>query len=208
MSINQLDLKEKHMEKPAQTLHPVHDLIRRRWSPRAFSSQSVPSDVLWSLLEAARWAPSCYGEEPWRYIVATKENPEEFQKMLSGLVENNQTWSKGAPVLMIGITKKTYTRTGKPNEHCRHDLGQASAQLTLEAVSRGLFVHQMGGILPEKIRETYAVPEDFDILTAVAIGYPGDAEALPPGLQKAEKGSRARRDPKDLFFKKHWGEPL
>jgi nitroreductase len=194
------------MEKPASTLFPVHDVIRRRWSPRAFASKPVAPEILGALLEAARWAPSSFGEEPWRYLIATQDTPEDFKRMLACLAEKNQEWARGAPVLMIGCAKLTFTRNGKVNRHAYHDLGQATAQLTLEAVSRGLFVHQMAGILPDKIRETYKIPGDFDPVTGIAIGYPGEPEQLPEAFREAERAPRKRRASRELFFEKSWGE--
>lgn len=195
------------MEKPATTTYPVHEIIRRRWSPRAFDKRAVPADVLRSVLEAARWAASCFGEEPWRYIIALRDNAEEFQTLLSCLVEKNQQWAQGAPVLMIGCTKKTFTRGGRPNRHAVHDLGLASAQLTLEATARGLFVHQMAGIQPDRVREIYGVPEDFEIVTGLALGYGGTAESLPESFRASEVEPRRRRPHKELFFSKLWDEP-
>src|SRR6185437_5594635 len=151
---------EDLMEKPADTQYPVHDLIRKRWSPRAFADKPVPAEALRSVLEAARWSASSFNEQPWRYIVATRESPQAFQQMLGCLMEKNQRWAKGAPVLMLSFFKKTFSANGRPNRVAPHDVGAASAQLTFEATARGLAVHQMGGIELDKIRSTYHVPDD------------------------------------------------
>ncbi len=133
------------MEKPAATEFPVHDLIRNRWSPRAFSDKPVPLDVLRSLFEAARWAASSSNEQPWAFLVATKDDPENSAKMLSVLVEFNAGWAKHAPVLALAVAELAFHHNGNPNRNAFYDVGAASAQLTLEANSRGLFVHQMAG---------------------------------------------------------------
>src|SRR5215467_11266332 len=129
--------------KQASPDHPIHELIAKRWSPYAFSDRTVSDDDLKSLFEAARWAASSYNEQPWRYIVATKANAAEFERLLSCLLEGNQAWARAAPVLALGCTSLRFALNGKPNAAAAHDLGLASASLTFEATSRGLFVHQM-----------------------------------------------------------------
>src|SRR5437763_3225156 len=167
----------------AATDHPVHDLIAARWSPYAFAERPVAKADLLSLFEAARWAPSSYNEQPWSYLVATRDEPEEFGRLLSCLVEGNQVWAKAAPVLALGCTSLHFVRTGKPNAAAVHDLGLASASLLLEATARGLVVHQMIGIQPDRARELYQIPEGVQPLTGLAIGYPGAPAALPVDLR-------------------------
>jgi len=192
--------------KDAHPDHPIHELLAKRWSPYAFSDRPVARETLQSLFEAARWAASSYNEQPWRYIVATKETPEEFERLLSCLVEANQEWAKSAPVLAIGCASLKFARNGKPNAAAIHDLGQASASLTLEATSRGLFVHQMIGILPDRVRELYGVPEDVQPLTGVAIGHLGDSHALSEKLKTRDLASRQRRPLSEFVFSGRWGE--
>src|SRR5438270_3416151 len=146
------------MHKAAVTDHPVHELIRNRWSPRAFSDKPVEPAVLASLFEAARWAASSYNEQPWTYFVATREQPADFERLLSCLIEANQAWAKAAPVLALGVVRLTFARNGKENAVAVHDLGLASGNLSTEATARGLSVHQMAGILPDKAREVYQIP--------------------------------------------------
>src|SRR5262245_29146922 len=124
----------------ATTDHPVHELIAARWSPYAFSDRPVARADLLSLFEAARWAASSYNEQPWSYLVATREDPEEFARALSCLVEGNQAWAKAAPVLALACTSLKFARDGRPNAAAIHDLGLASANLVLEATARGLAV--------------------------------------------------------------------
>jgi nitroreductase len=185
--------------------HPVHALITKRWSPYSFDSRSIPDEDLCSLFEAARWAPSSYNEQPWNYIVAKKENPEEFQRLLSCLVDGNQVWAKAAPVLALGIAKLRFARDDQPNRAAIHDLGLAAGNLVVEATARGLSVHQMIGILPDKAREIYAIPEGYEPLTGIAVGYAGDPKALPEGLRDRDLARRPRKPLKEFVFSQTWG---
>ena len=191
--------------KQATPDHPVHELIVRRWSPYAFTERPVSDDDLHSLFEAARWAASSYNEQPWSYIVATKANPAEFERLLSCLVEGNQPWAKAAPVLAIGCTNLNFTRNNKPNAAAVHDLGLASATLTLEATARGLSVHQMIGILPERARELYRTPEGVQPLTGLAIGYAGDPSILPDAYRQRDLAPRQRKPLAEFVFGGQWG---
>src|SRR5215207_8555115 len=112
--------------KQATPDHPIHELLAKRWSPYAFADRPVSDADLRSLFEAARWSASSYNEQPWRYIVATRANPDEFDRLLSCLVEPNQVWAKAAPVLALGCTSLNFERNGKPNAAAVHDLGIAS----------------------------------------------------------------------------------
>jgi nitroreductase len=186
--------------KAAKTDHPVLELVTKRWSPYAFSNKSVSEADLRSLFEAARWAASSYNEQPWRYIVATKANPKEFERLLSCLVEGNQAWAKDVPVLALGCIVEKFAHNGKPNAAAQHDLGLASATLTMEATSRGLVVHQMIGIQPDKAREVYAIPADVRPLTALAIGYLGDVTAIDEKLRERDTTPRSRKTQAEFVF--------
>jgi nitroreductase len=194
------------MEKPADVQYPIHDLLRRRWSPRAFADRPVAPEVLRSLLEAARWAPSSSNAQPWYFIVATHDSREEFDLLLSCLVEGNAAWAKDVPVLMISVAKLTFDN-GKPNRHAYYDLGQAAADLTIEATARGLFVHQMAGIHVDKARAALEIPEGFDPVAAIALGYPGDPENLPEPHRQRELAQRSRKPVDSFVFNGHWGHP-
>jgi nitroreductase len=191
--------------KKATTDHPIHPHVSERWSPYAFAEKSVSPGDLQSLFEAARWAPSSYNEQPWRYIVATKENSAEFERLLSCLVEGNQAWAKAAPVLAIGCTSLNFSKNGKPNAAAEHDLGLASATLTFEATTRGLVVHQMIGILPDKARELYGIPDDVRPLTGLAIGYAAGPETLPESLKGRDLAPRTRNPISSFVFSGSWG---
>ncbi len=192
------------MEKPADTNLPIHELLRKRWSPRAFSSRPVSAETLQILLEAARWAPSSYNEQPWAYMVATQDNPEEFQRLLGTLVEGNRAWAQHAPVLMLSVAKANFDRTGQANRHAFHDTGLASMSLVLQATALGLGVHQMAGFSVEKARELFSIPQDWEPVAAIAIGYPVEAEAVHESLRAREFAPRSRKSLKDFVFSGKW----
>jgi len=194
------------MTKQASPDYPVHDLIAKRWSPYCFDNRLVSKSDLCSLLEAARWAASSYNEQPWNYIVGTKENSDEFQELLSCLVEPNQTWAKNAPVLALAVTNLQFSHNDKPNAAAIHDLGLAAGNLLIEATARGLSVHQMIGILPDKARETYGIPEGSQAITALAIGYAGDPKSLPDNLKERDLSPRTRKPLKEFVFSGKWGQ--
>ena len=194
-------------EKRASTDYPISELIAERWSPYAFDSRLVPDADLRSLFEAARWAPSSYKEQPWSYIVATRDNSEQFQRLLSCLVDANQVWAKAAPVLALGVVSLKFARNAKDNRAAVHDLGLASGNLVLEATARGLFVHQMIGILPDRAREIYGIPEGYEAWTGLAIGYRGDPTSLPDPLRERERTPRQRKSLQEFVFNGKWGNP-
>lgn len=192
-------------QKQASPDHPIHELIARRWSPYAFADRPVSDDDLRSLFEAARWAASSYNEQPWTYILATKGEPDEFDRLLSCLVEGNQGWAADAPVLALGCTSLRFFRNGKPNAAAVHDLGLASATLTLEATARGLVVHQMIGILPDKARELYLIPEGVQPVTGLAIGYAADPSKLSEKYRERDLAPRSRKPLNEFVFDGEWG---
>jgi len=195
----------KTMQKPAVTDAPIHALIKDRWSPRAFSEQPVQPEILRSLFEAARWAPSSNNEQPWAYLVATKEDAQNFANMLGVLVEFNAGWAKGAPVLALSVAHLKTNRDSKPNRVALHDVGSATAQLTFEANTRGLLVHQMAGFDAGKARQTFAIPADWEPVAAMAIGYPGNPESLPDKLRERELAPRTRKSVGEFVMTGSWG---
>ena len=186
--------------KLATTDHPVHELIASRFSPYAFADRVVSREDLRSIFEAARWAASSYNEQPWSYIVATKDDATEYERLLSCLVEANQEWAKAAPVLALGVVRTRFTRNDKPNAAALHDLGAASAQLTFEATARGLSVHQMIGIVPERARELYGIPDHSEALTGLAIGFASEAGDAPDSYGQRDEAPRARKSLEELVF--------
>jgi nitroreductase len=193
------------MRKETPTDHPVHDLIAARWSPRAFAPETVPAESLRSILEAARWAASCFNEQPWSFIVARREDESEFEKMLDCLMEGNRGWAKNAGALILAVARSSFSRNDKPNRHAWHDVGQAAANLSLQATALGLVVHQMAGISPDKAREVYAIPEGYEVVTAIAVGKAGDPGSLPDPLREMENAPRQRRPQAEFVFGGSWG---
>jgi len=193
------------MSKQAGTDHPIHELIASRWSPYGFSNRTVSKENLLSLFEAARWAPSSYNEQPWSYIVATKDEPEEYEKLLSCLVEGNQSWANAAPVLALGVVSLKFSRNNTPNAAAIHDLGLAAGNLLFEASARGLYVHQMIGILPEKAREIYEIPEGVEAKTGLAIGYAADPSTLSDPFKERDQTPRQRKPLQAFVFSSKWG---
>lgn len=194
------------MGKDVRLDHPVHEIIAGRWSPCGFAAREVAEEELRSLFEAARWSASSFNEQPWRYLIATKRRPDEFARMLGCLVEANQAWAGNASALALGLAKTTFAHNGKPNRVALHDLGAASASLSLEASARGIAVHQMAGIDPEKARKTFAVPEDFEVVTGLAFGYPADPAELDETLRSRDSAERKRRPQSEFVFAAEFGK--
>ncbi len=195
------------LNKPAQTSTPVHELIRERWSPRAFNGKAVSATDLTAVLEAARWAASSNNGQPWRFIVATNDDTAAHAAAVAGFATRNQRWAKAAPVLIFACARKTFEANGNPNAHSWYDTGAAVAMLTIEAQSRGLRIHQAAGIERDTIRATYGVPEEFDIVVGFALGHQGDPDSLPEDLPGREKEPRARKPLADIVFSGKFGTP-
>lgn len=192
-------------KKKALTDYPIHELLAERWSPYAFQNRPVSESDLRSLFEAARWSASSYNEQPWSYLVATQENLNHFRQILSCLLEGNQLWAKDAPVLALGIANLKFTLNHQDNRAATHDLGAATGNLVLEATARGIFVHQMIGILPEKARDLFDIPDGFEAWTGMAIGYQGDPMALPDALKERDLMPRQRKPLDQFVFSGKWG---
>ena len=194
-------------QKLPQTETPLHTLIRHRWSPVGFDRRrGIDRGTLLSILEAARWAASSSNLQPWRFIVAPKENQAEFQKVFSVLREGNQSWAQHAAVLMIAVAHK-YREPDVINRHAGHDLGQAIAQMVLQALDHGIYAHQMGGFFPDKARALYRIPDEFEPYTAIALGYRSpDLEYLSDGHRQRESSGRLRQSLSEMIFSGAWEE--
>lgn len=193
--------------KQAATDHPILPVLAERWSPYSFEDRPVSVADLCSIFEAARWAASSYNEQPWNFLVATRENSAEFERVLSCLVETNQAWAKTASVLVLGVVSLQFAKNKKDNRAAVHDLGLAAGNLVTEATSRGLSVHQMIGILPDKAREVYRIPEHYEAWTAMAIGYKADPATLPEALKERDLKPRQRKILPEFVFAGQWGQP-
>ena len=196
------DTVTQHME----IEHPVLDVIRSRWSPAVYSPQPVETEKLLSILEAARWAPSSFNAQPWSFLVARKEEPEEFARMLSCLVPANVVWAQHVPVLMISVAKLQFDN-GSANRHAFHDTGIATGFLMLQAAALGILAHGMAGFDAAKAREQYAIPESHEAVAALGLGYPGDEQGAPEELRKRNQ-RRPRRTLEQFVFAGRWGQPL
>jgi nitroreductase len=185
---------------------PVHDLIKERRSPLAYSERSVGREELRSLLEAARWAASSYNQQPWHFIVATKEDLREYERLLGCIVPANALWAASAPVLMLSVAKLTYDSNGAPNRHALYDVGQATANLAIQATALGLALHQMGGFDMERARKEFSIPEGYEPVAAIAVGYPGDPASLPESLRARASAPRTRRELGEFVFTGRWGK--
>lgn len=194
------------MEKPAETQYPIHDLLKRRWSPRAFAERPVEPDKLRSLFEAARWAPSSNNEQPWRFMMAVKENRAEWDRLFYCLVEGNQKWAHRVPVLMLSVAKLTFDDESV-NRHALHDTGMAVENLVLQATALGLAGHQMAGFHRDKARKECEIPDGYDPVAMIALGYPADAGVLEDRLRQRELSPRQRQPIVEFVFTSIWKTP-
>lgn len=195
------------MEKPAETQYPIHDVLRRRWSPRAYSERMVEMETLKSLFEAARWAPSSNNEQPWHFIVGTKADLSGYERLFACLREGNKKWVFRAPVLMLSVARLNFEEEGTPNRHALHDTGMAALSLCLQATSMGLIVHQMAGFDIEMARVELKIPAGYEPVAMIAVGYPGDPAALPDYLRERELKPRERKPVTEFVSDGVWDGP-
>ncbi len=163
----------------------INPIFVNRWSPRSMSGEEISHDDLMGLFEAARWAPSSYNNQPWRFIYA-KRNTENWDRIYSLMVEGNKIWAKNASVLVVVVSRRDFEYNEKPARTYQFDAGSAWENLALEATSRGLATHAMQGFDYDKAKVDLEVPENFDVMTMIAIGKRGQKESLPSNLQKNE----------------------
>jgi nitroreductase len=190
------------MEKPALIDAPIHDLIKRRWSPTVFADQPVPPDSLRRCFEAARWAASCFNEQPWSFVTVSRHDDlASFHALLACLTPGNQAWVKAAPLLGFSLARTHFKKTGKPNLYARHDVGMAMANFCLQATDLGLFVHQMAGFDIEAATATLALPETHEVVAAFAMGFGVKVEEIPAELKEKELRARERRPQEEFVFK-------
>ena len=195
------------MEKPAPVDHPIEDVLRRRWSPRALAPKVVERERLLQLFEAARWAPSSNNEQPWRYVIATADEPELLDAARSVLSPGN-AWATKVPILVCVIARTTWIKDNTPNRHGIYDTGQATGHLLVEATALGLFCHQMAGFDVEKARTVFQVPDGHEPVAMMAIGYYGDPSTLEERRRQQEFAPRTRRPISEFVFSGRFGVPF
>lgn len=187
------------MKKTASTQYSVIDAIANRWSPRSFSDQQLSDEDLGSLFEAARWAASSMNEQPWRFIYAFK-GEEAHDKIVDTLMEGNKPWAKNAPVLVLSLIHKFTEKNGKENGAAKHDLGLAVGNLSIQATSMGIGLHQMGGFSPIRAKELFDINEQYDVISAIAIGYFGKADDLEEPFKSREVAMRNRKSLEEIVY--------
>ena len=197
-------------ERKAVTSVPIHDLLASRWSPRAYAAgKKVSREQFAALLEAGRWAPSCNGDEPWRYLVWDKSRDAQgWQKAFDCLSEANQKWVKNVPLLLLSCAGSIFGHNGKPNRWTQHDTGMASLSIALQAVALGLIAHQMGGFDAEKARAAFGIPAGYTPMAMIAIGYQAEPDVLDEETKAKELRPRARKPLGEHYFEGAWGKPV
>lgn len=198
------------ISKAIDTAVPVLPLFAKRYSGVSYDpDRNVSPEQLLALAEAARWAPSCHGDQPWRYLICDKAtNPESWDAAWACLLEKNQAWSKAAPVLIVTCCDTLLSKTGQPNVFGAYDTGAASVSLCLQAAALGLMTHQMAGFVAEKARELFSIPERFTPLAMMAVGYQLPEAKLPDAFKARELAARARNPLDQHFFAGVWGRGL
>lgn len=199
------------IRKPAKTFEPIHDLIADRWSGRAFKDDAVSREQIVAMVEAAHWAPSCFNDQPWRFLVWDKNHDADaWQQAFDCLDDGNREWVIDAPVLLLVCSDTEFSkRPGRTNRWGQHDAGMASQNLHLQAVALGLMTHPMAGYDKTRAREIYAIPERYDLLAMIAVGHPVDsADDLDEKRRERELEPRAREPLGSRFFDGRWNNPI
>lgn len=194
------------MTKTAQTQVPILDLIAERWSPRAYQSRPVEQEKIVAMLEAARWAASARNLQPWSFIVATSDRPDDHGVMVRCLGEGNQRWARHAPLLML-VVAEMETPEVQRNRTAFYDCGLAVSNLAIQAMHDGLMLRQMGGFDRDLARALYGIPATHEPICVLAIGYQADASTLPEDLRDREDAPRVRKPLSDMVFTTKWGNP-
>ncbi|MEM7128936.1 MAG: nitroreductase family protein [Chloroflexota bacterium] len=192
--------------KLANTEYPVLDLIKERWSPRAFAPTLVEEEKLLSIFEAARWSPSSNNVQPWSFIMASQQDKEGFARMVDCLMEGNVPWASKAPVLILTVAQIYLPERERPHPYGWHDMGLAVQNMVLQATSMGLHLHQMGGFSKDKAKANFSIPEHYEPLSMIALGYLGNPEDLPERYQAGEVAQRERKSIRELVFEDTWGK--
>lgn len=197
-------------EKRAVTDYPLLDAIARRWSGRAYDpDRPVGRDTLGSLLEAARWAPSCAGDQPWSFLVWDRfADHDGWRRAWECLTEGNRAWACNAPLLLLAVARTEFRRNGEPNRWGQYDTGAASENLVVQATALGLMSHQMGGFDADQVRERFNIPAEFTCMAMIAIGYQLPEAVISDELREREYAQRGRLPLSELMFEGSWGKPV
>ncbi|MDP2153039.1 MAG: nitroreductase family protein [Methylotenera sp.] len=198
------------MHKPAITQVPIDTTLANRWSGRAYdAAKGVTHAQVIALLEAARWAPSCFGDQPWRFIVWNKgSDAASWQQAFDCLVPGNQAWVKDAPLLLLICADTLFGHNQQANRWAQYDTGAAAENLSLQASSMGLMAHQMGGFDANKARSEFKIPEQYTLMAMVSVGYPADIATLEGETLAKETAERVRKPLTELFFETTWGKSV
>ncbi len=186
----------------------VHDWFLTRRSPVALAPRPIEPQLLAIILEAARWAPSSRNEQPWSFIVGNRDHRAAFDRLLGCLAPGNVTWAKNAGALILSVAKTTFQHNGSQNRHAWYDVGQATMSLVLQAHDLGIASHQMAGFDPELARRECGIPDGFEPVAMIALGYPGDGALLDDSLRARHTAVRTRRSLSKFLFDGHFGESL
>jgi len=195
------------MKKPAITEQPIHSILSDRWSSRAYDpDQLVSQESFLSLMEAARWSPSCMGDQPWQFITFHKKDATSWTQALNCLSVGNQNWAMDASILILACARQSFSNNEKPNRWNQYDTGAACENICLQATSLGLVAHQMGGFDVEKSRQLFQIPGQYDLMSFIAIGYSLAEEKISAEALVKEKEARKRKPLREIFYTNQWGE--
>ncbi len=195
--------------RPAPADHAINPIIADRWSARAIDPRPVDRALILSMLEAARWAPSCFGDEPWRFLLWDRERqPERWELAMNTLVSGNQQWARNAPILILVLADSQFTRNEKPNRWGQYDAGAAAENLHLQGVANGLVVHQMGGFDANGIQRAFGIPDRFSAMSMIAVGHPGVVDGSAQDRKDQDSAPRTRQPLSERVFEGAWNEPM
>lgn len=188
--------------------HEILSQIKKRWSPREFNpAKNISPSQISLLFEAARWAPSAFNDQPWNFIIVTKDNPEQFKKMLTLLTEGNKTWAENASALILTVASLRSSHDGSENFHALYDLGASVTNLSLQAVELNIYVHQIGGFYHDKAKKAFQLDEDYLPVSVLALGYLPESESFQERKERLLT-KRKRKSLNEFVFRNNWGNPF
>jgi nitroreductase len=185
----------------------VLEIIQERWSPYSFSPAPIEEFKLKAMMEAAGYAPSCNNEQPWVFVLTTRENSAVFEDYLGFMNDTNKEWAKNAFAIIISMARTKFTHSGKPNRFAFYDTGMAVSNLLLQALALDIYVHQMGGYSVDKVKKYFNLGEELEPVAMMAVGYLGEGESLSPELYKRDEKRRSRKVVNEFVFKNSLSDP-